>query len=69
MKRVTMKTTAAGPNGVYVAGTTYNMEDAVAKGFLEAGAAVLVETVKAGAAVETAVVEPKETAVSRRGKK
>lgn len=61
-----MKTTAAGPNGVYVAGQTYNMEDAVAKGFLEAGAAVLVGN---GAAVETAVIEPKETAVSRRGKK
>ena len=62
--RIRMKTTAAGPDGTFVAGREYKVDGKLAAEWLEAGYA---EPVKAEA--ETATVEPDEAAVKPKPKR
>ncbi len=62
--RIRMIKTAAGPDGVWIAGRVYTISDALAKQFIEVGAAISLEPV----VIETEVIEPQEKAVLPRGR-
>lgn len=61
--RIRMIKTAAGPDGVWIAGRVYTISDALAKQYIEAGAAISLEPV-----VETEAIEPQEKAVLPQGR-
>lgn len=64
--KIRMLTTACGPDFAYNAGSVYEVADAIAKGFIEASAAVRADGVEE---IEEAVAEPQtETAVSKKRK-
>jgi len=62
--RIRMIKTAAGPDGVWIAGRVYTISDALAKQFIEVGAAISLEPI----AIETESMEPQERAVLPRGR-
>lgn len=62
--RIRMIKTAAGPDGVWIAGRVYTISDALAKQYIEAGAAISLEPVT----IETEAMEPQERAVLPRGR-
>ena len=62
--KVRMVKTAAGPDGVWMAGRIYDLPNALAKQFIEANAAISLEPAK----IETEAVEPQERAVMPRGR-
>jgi hypothetical protein len=59
-----MITTAASPDCTLLAGSTYDLDAALAKAFIKGGYAEL----PASGGVETAAVEPSETRAAKRGK-
>jgi len=56
--------TAAGPDGVWIAGRVYTIPDILAKQYIIAGAAISLEP----ATIETEAIEPQERAVLPRGR-
>jgi len=58
-----MVKTAASPDGIWMADLIYDIEDELARQFIEVGAAVSLETV-----IETEAMEPHEKAVLPQGK-
>ena len=64
--RVRMTKTAAGPDWVYMAGETWNLEPALAESLVAAASAVLLDApAPVAPAVEQATVETPETAMLR----
>lgn len=61
--KVRMVKTAANPDGVWMADLEYDIEDRLARQFIEAGAAIPLEPV-----VETEAIEPQEKAVLPQGR-
>ncbi len=70
---VKMRTTAAGPNGTYMAGSTVLIDSKIALQFVGGGYADIVETkkdeIKKSIEPEKAIIEPKEKALLKRGLK
>ena len=62
--RIRMIKTAAGPDGVWIAGKVYDLPNAIAKQYIIADAAISLEPV----AIETEAIEPQERAVLPRGR-
>jgi len=62
--RIRMIKTAAGPDGVWITGRVYAISDALAKQYIEVGAAISLEPI----AIETESIEPQERAVLPRGR-
>ena len=62
--KVRMVKTAAGQDGIWMAGRIYDLPDALAKQFIEANAAMSLEPAK----IEIEAVEPQERAVMPRGR-
>ena len=65
---VKMRTTAAGPNGIYMAGSTVSLDSETVEQFIAGGYADKVETKKINEP-EKATIEPKEKALLKRGLK
>jgi len=67
--------TAAGPDGVWIAGRVYTISDALAKQYIEAGAAISLEPekIEEPTKIEATSMEPEETEMmprpAKRGKK
>ena len=64
--RVTMLATAAGPDGVYLSGQSYDLDDALADVLVRGGYAIPQPGVQqAGPRAEVATIVPPETADAR----
>jgi len=70
--KVKMLTTAAGPDGVWMAGQVIDLSDDIAKVFVEEGYAEVIQIPKPKAVpvIETAAIEqPEKAVVSKKPKK
>lgn len=69
-RKVTMRTMAAGPDGVLLAGQEYLLDEKQARALIEGGYATWTKGayISAPAPIETASVEVPEKAVSPRGR-
>lgn len=65
---IKMRTTAAGPNGTYMAGSTVLIDSKIAEQFISGGYAEIIETKKTNEP-EKATIKPKENALLKRGLK